>query len=257
MIALVVLAAGRGQRLGTLGEDTPKWLLEVDGTTIAERQLDAVARAATVAPDLVQSVSVVVGHAAAAIASFAAARPEPEIALVHNPSYEEINNWYSLLLALRALDRAGEAERVVVFNADLLAHPDWFMQFLCDSAGSAAESLIAVDTVRPLTDESMKVSLSNGDPDLLGRIGKVGVGDPVGEYVGMFMVRGTARDRLRTTLETYVGSDGAVDHWYEHAIGETAAEGVPWVVWSTPDSEWIEIDDEADYASALEMKGLR
>jgi hypothetical protein len=27
-------------------------------------------------------------------------------------------------------------------------------------------------------------------------------------------------------------------------------------VWSTPDSEWIEIDDEADYASALDMKSL-
>jgi choline kinase len=239
-----------------LGEDTPKWLLDVGGTTLAERQLEAIQRVARSSADLVGSVSVVVGHAAPAIASFAAARSEPQIALVHNPSYDEINNWYSLLLALRALDDADDGRRVVVFNADLLARPDWFAQFLLDSAGSGAESLIAVDTARALTDESMKVSLSNGDPDLLGRIGKVGVGDPVGEYVGMFMVRGTARDRLRTTLETYVGSEGAVDRWYEHAIGETAAEGVPWVVWSTPDGEWIEIDDEADYASALDMKGL-
>jgi choline kinase len=257
VIHLVVLAAGRGRRLGALGDDTPKWLLDVAGATLADRQLAAVRRVREHSPALVRSVSVVVGHAAPAIASFASTQPDIDITLVDNPSYDEINNWYSLLLALRALDRAGQAERVVVFNADLLAHPDWFTRFLLDSAGGATESLIAVDTARPLTDESMKVSLDNGDRDLLARIGKVGVGDPVGEYVGMFMVRGAARDRLRTTLETYVGSDGAVDHWYEHAIGETAAEGVPWVVWSTPDSEWIEIDDESDYASALEMKDLR
>jgi choline kinase len=254
MIDVVVLAAGRGRRLGALGADTPKWLLEVGGTTLAERQLEAIERAAGCSPDLVRSVNVVVGHAAPAIASFTARRSEPPIALVHNPSYDEINNWYSLLLALREL--ADEAERVVVFNADLLAHPDWFARFLLDSAGAATESLIAVDTARPLTEESMKVSVGDGAPNLLERIGKVGVEDPVGEYVGMFMVRGPARDTLTETLETYVGSDAAVEHWYEHAIGETADNGVPWVVWPTPDSEWIEIDDEADYASALRMDGV-
>jgi choline kinase len=256
MIDLVVLAAGRGRRLGALGDDTPKWLLEIGGTTLADRQLEAIQRAAGRSGDVVRSVSVVVGHAASAIASFAAQRVEPEIALVDNPSYDEINNWYSLLLALRALGEADEADRLVVFNADLLAHPDWFAQFLVDCAGAAAEALIAVDTARPLTDESMKVSVATGAPHLLERIGKAGVEDPVGEYVGMFMVRGSAREALTATLETYVGSDAAVDHWYEHAIGETAGNRV-WVVWPTPDGEWIEIDDEADYASALRMGGVR
>jgi choline kinase len=256
MIDLVVLAAGRGRRLGVLGDDTPKWLLEVAGSTLAERQLAAIERATRRSPGLVRSVNVVVGHAAPAVASFAAERSDPEIALVENAAFEELNNWYSLLLALRALNGGDEAGRIVVFNADLLAHPDWFARFLLDSADSPTESLIAVDTARPLTDESMKVSLRDGDRDLLGGIGKVGVENAVGEYVGMFMVRGTARTRLTATLETYEGSAAAVDNWYEHAIGETAAKGVPWPVWPTPDSEWIEIDDEADYASALEMQGV-
>jgi len=257
MIQLVILAAGRGRRLGALGDDKPKWLLEVAGATLAERQLEAIERAAQRSPDLVRSISVVVGHAGPAVASFAAERTAPPIELVDNPTYDELNNWYSLLLALRALERADEAERVVVFNGDLLAHPEWFARFLLDSADSASEALIAVDTARPLTDESMKVAVRPGDADLLGAIGKVGVEDPVGEYVGMFMVHGAARDRLRDTLETYVGADRAVDHWYEHAIGETAGEGVPWVVWPTPDSEWIEIDDEADYAAALRLEAMR
>ena len=253
MIQLVVLAAGRGRRLGVLGDDTPKWLLEVGGATIAERQLEAVRRAERHAPGLVGSVSVVVGHAAPAIERFATTRPELDIALVDNPAYDEINNWYSLLLALRSLPDGGREERTVVFNADLLARPDWFAQFLLDSASAATESLIAVDTERPLTDESMKVSGEHR----LERIGKVGVERPVGEYVGMFMARGTVREGLAAALETYVGANGAADHWYEHAIGETAAQGLPWVVWPTPDSEWIEIDDEADYAAALRLDAVR
>ncbi|MDX6675544.1 MAG: hypothetical protein QOH11_2962 [Solirubrobacteraceae bacterium] len=257
MIALVVLAAGRGQRLGALGEATPKWLLEVDGITIAERQLEAVARAATVAPDLVRSVSVVVGHAAAAIARFAAGRPALDLALVDNPRYDELNNWYSLLLAFRALDGADPAERLVVFNADLLAQPDWFAEFLRDASRTDGEALIAVDTARPVTDESMKVSVADANRSLLARIGKVGVRDPIGEYVGMFMVRAAARDRLRATLEAYEGVDDAVEHWYEHAVGDTAADGVAWVVWPTPDSQWIEIDDETDFAAARDLAGLK
>ena len=136
MIQLVVLAAGRGRRLGVLGDDTPKWLLEVGGATIAERQLEAVRRAERHAPGLVGSVSVVVGHAAPAIKRFATTQPELDIALVDNPAYDEINNWYSLLLALRSLPDGGREERTVVFNADLLARPDWFAQFLLDSASA-------------------------------------------------------------------------------------------------------------------------
>lgn len=255
MIDLVVLAAGRGQRLGFRGMDMPKWLLDIGGTTVAERQLEAADRVRRGSPGVVRSVNVVVGHAAAAIAAFAARRPWPEIALVDNPSYDELNNWYSLLLALRALEGT-DADRVVVLNADLLASAEWFAQFLRDSATASAESLIAVDTARPPTGESMKVSAVAGSPNLLERVGKVRVENPVGEYVGMFMARGATRQSLRATLETYVGSEVAANHWYEHAIDQTAREGLRWVVWPTPDSAWIEIDDEADYAAALRMDGI-
>jgi hypothetical protein len=55
-------------------------------------------------------------------------------------------------------------------------------------------------------------------------------------------------------LESYEGVPEAANNWYEHAIGDSAAGGVPWIVWPTPDSRWIEIDDEADYESALGME---
>lgn len=258
MIHVVVLAAGRGRRLGVLGDDTPKWLLDIGGRTIAEHQLAALAEVKRLSPGLIRSVRVVVGHAASAVERFVVDRNLRDVELVFNPAWEELNNWYSLLRALHSLP-GGAGESVVVFNGDLLAAPDWFAQFILDCDTVRSESLIGVDTQRPLTDESMKVSVTKGDRAgnvLLDRIGKVGVEDPAGEYVGVFMVRDQARGALRAMLDSFVGSEAAADHWYEEAIGRTARQGIPWVVWPTPDSKWIEIDDEADYSAAMRMTGI-
>jgi choline kinase len=248
LVHLVILAAGRGTRLRELGESRQKWLLDVGGSTIAERQLAA---ADIAAPGAIGSIRAVTGHAADGIASFLSERGRTDVGLVHNPAYDELNNWYSLLVALRALP-GGDDDRLVVFNSDLCAEPEWFASFLDASATTARESLVGVDTGRALTDESMKVSVS-GSPPLLEAIGKRGIEDPAGEYVGMFMARGAVRRDLHDALEGFVGSPDDADHWYEGAIGLTAARGTPWAIWPTPDSRWVEIDDEADFAAAQRL----
>ena len=236
-----MLAAGCGRRLGALGDGTPKWLLQVGDRTLADRQLEAIAQAA----QSVASVRVVVGHAAEAIRLMLAAREDGEVALVANPQFAELNNWWSLLRALRELPDDGP---VAVINADLLAQPDHVADFLAEAAGGEADGLLAVDLVKDLTDESMKVSLSASET--LAQIGKVGIEEPVGEYVGMMMARGDALRRLRGVLEGFVGRPGAADEWYEGAVGRTAAAGTGWHVWPMPPGGWVEIDDDADLRAA-------
>lgn len=233
---VVILAAGRGSRLGALGSSTPKWLLEVGGRTLADRQLAGIAGAG----GRVASVRVVVGHAAPAIEAELAGRTE-DVRLVPNPEFAELNNWWSLLRALRELPDDGP---VAVLNADLLADPGAVMDFLEQAASDPAEGVLAVDLEKVLTDESMKVSL--GADGGLERIGKVGIEDPVGEYVGMLLVRDGALQRLREVLEGFVGHPEAANEWYEAAIGRTAAEGVAWGVWGMPAGGWVEIDDDDD-----------
>src|SRR3954452_21108898 len=145
-VHVVILAAGRGSRLGALADSTPKWLLEVGGATIADRHLAAVDGA---------SALVVTGHARERIEAFLGSRGDREVRLVHNPEYARLNNWYSLLVGLRSL-RSEEGDRVVVLNADLFADPDWISSFVRESGSTREESLIAVDAERELTDESMK-----------------------------------------------------------------------------------------------------
>ena len=246
-VHVIVLAAGRGSRLGPLGEETPKWLLDVGGRTIAECQLEGAAAAT--------SVRVVTGHADSTIATFLEDHGHGYVETVFNPEYERINNWYSLLVGLRALDSTAPDDRVVVLNSDLYAEPEWYAQFVESSAEASAESLIAVDTERRLTDESMKVAArDNGNAmPLLERIGKVSVTDPIGEYVGMLMARGSVLAALTETLASFEGDPAAINHWYEGAVGRTAAAGVPWNVWATPSSNWVEIDDDADYSTAEQL----
>ena len=238
---VVVLAAGCGSRLGALGDSTPKWLLRVGGRTLADRQLEAIGRAA----GCVASVSVVVGHAAEAIAAELGARAD-DVAIVANPEFAELNNWWSLLRALRELPADGP---VVVLNADLLAEPEHVAEFLGQAATGDADGLLAVDVVKPLTDESMKVAL-RPDETLL-RIGKVEIDDPAGEYVGMLMARDDALRRLRDVLEGFVGRSDAANEWYEGAVMRTAQAGTAWRVWAMPPGGWVEIGDD-DYLRTAE-----
>jgi choline kinase len=239
-VHVVVLAAGCGSRLGALGDATPKWLLRVGDRTLADRQLDAVGRAGAA----VASVRVVVGHAAEAIERDLAARAE-DVGVVANPEFAELNNWWSLLRALRELPDEGP---VVVLNADLLAEPEHIVDFLEVAANGHADGLLAVDLVKQLTDESMKVSLSPAET--LVKIGKVSIDEPVGEYVGMLMARGDALRRLRDVLEGFVGRAESANEWYEGAVGRTAAAGSAWRVWPMAPDAWVEIDDDADLRAA-------
>jgi choline kinase len=242
---VVVLAAGRGSRLGGLGEETPKWLLDVGGRTIADRQLEGI----TAAGDAVASISVVVGHAAGVIEEWLAARPE-DVATVMNPEFAEINNWWSLLRALRELPEAGP---VVVINADLLVESAVVSAFIRDVATGEHDALMAVDLERRLTDESMKVS---SRPDqTLDRIGKVGIEDPVGEYIGILAASGDGLRALRRWLESFVDVPESVNEWYEGAVGRCAAEGLAWRIWPVPSTGWVEIDDDADLQAAQDLVG--
>lgn len=243
---VVVLAAGRGSRLAE-GEARPKWLLETPDGTLAERHMEGIGAATRAGA--VASVRVVTGHVAEAIESFAAGYEELE--LVPNPEYAELNNWWSLLRALRELPEEGP---VAVLNADLLIAPEHLADFLFDAAASSAEALICVDLERQLTDESMKVA--RGEAGGLARIGKVGVDDAVGEYVGMLMARGSALAAMRAHLERFVGRPECADEWYEGAVGRSAADGTEWRIWPMPSGDWVEIDDDEDLARARTLVGL-
>lgn len=240
---VVVLAAGRGSRLLQVGDDRPKWLLEVGGQTIADRQLAALRLVEQSHPGRVRGLTVVTGHAAEALESLALGTSQR---LLFNPDYLTFNNWYSVLRALR--DLPGGGSRVVVMNGDLFAPPEWIAQFLRAAADTTEDALLAIDFDRHLTEESMKVS--QDERGALATIGKHEFPDPVGEYVGLLMASGGVLDAMRAQLEAFAADPACANEWYEGAVGRTAAAGSRWHLWATPGSRWVEIDDLVDLERA-------
>ena len=253
-VAVIVLAAGHGRRLGPAGGPGPKWLIEVGGEPIAERHLLAVEQALGPATE----VLVVVGHAADRVQRYCGARAERSPlrpVLVENRQHAARNNWYSLLVGLDALEgRLGDDDVVVVLNSDLFGPPAWMGAFLRAAAElSDVPGTLAVDVARPLTDEAMKVAA--GPIDAAGRrwctaIGKVGVADPVGEYVGMTALAPRGRALVHDALRGFTADAGRADAWYEAAFQAVGAASPFLSLWPTPSSTWVEIDDADDLRAA-------
>lgn len=237
----IVLAAGVGSRLAGVTDGQPKWFLTVGDSRISDHHLRALA-----AVD-VDRVLVVGGHAYSVLDSYASTDLPVPVELVYNSKYATLNNWYSLLLGLRTLSPLGPADQLLVVNADLWAPVDWLTTVFADLLGATGARL-AVDRLRPLTPESMKVSARDAGKVLAG-IGKTGVSDPIGEYVGALALDATSAATLTDLLAECALDDSRSNEWYEHSVGRSV-EVLDWSLCTVPGSNWVEIDDHADLEQA-------
>ncbi|PZG36172.1 nucleotide sugar-1-phosphate transferase [Spongiactinospora gelatinilytica] len=237
----MVLAAGAGRRLRPYTDTLPKALVPVDGDTtildIALRNLAAV--------DL-REVVVVVGYAAQAVHERKAdleRRHGVRLTLVHNDKAEEWNNAYSLWCA-----REHFAQGALLVNGDTV-HPVSIEETLL-GAPATTDLLLAVDDVKTLAEEEMKVTLSpEGD---LRKITKLM--DPAaayGEYIGATLIRPGAADRLADALRATFERDPQL--YYEDGYAEMVARGERIAVAPIGKVEWVEVDNHDDLAKAREI----
>jgi choline kinase len=237
----MVLAAGAGRRLRPDTDALPKTLLPVAGeTTILDIALRNLAAAG------LREIAVVVGHAADVVADRV---PDLErahgvsLTLVHNDRAQEWNNAYSLWLAREYL--TGGA---LLVNGDTV-HPASVEKTLLAARG-AAGLILAIDDVKPLADEEMKVVLDARG--LLARITKQM--DPAladGEYIGATLIEGPAAGPLADALEATWRRDPGL--YYEDGYQELADRGGEVGVAPIGAVEWVEVDNHADLRRAREI----
>src|SRR3954462_247424 len=168
----MVLAAGAGRRLAPLTDDLPKTLLTVaDDTTILDIALHNFAAVG------LEDVAIVTGFAAHQIDDRVEAlqrRHGLRIRTVFNDKATVWNNAYSLWLA-----REYFAEGVLLCNGDTV-HPDSVEKTLL--APERREILLAMDEVKPLAEEDMKIVL--GPQGTMVRINKaLDPASVAGEYI--------------------------------------------------------------------------
>jgi choline kinase len=236
----MVLAAGAGRRLTHETAELPKTLLGVDGDrTILDIALGNFRRVG------LDRAVIVTGYAAEAVEERLPElqqRHGLEIELVFNPKALEWNNAYSLWCA-----REHFASGVLLANGDTV-HPASVEETLLAARGP--ELLIAVDDVKPLGEEEMKVHV-NGDGHLE-RINKAL--DPAsaqGEYIGVTLIEPGAAEPLGDALEAVWRRDPGL--YYEDGFQEYADRGGRVGIAPIGAVEWVEVDDHADLAKAREV----
>jgi choline kinase len=236
----MVLAAGAGRRLTYETAELPKTLVGVDG----DRTILDIALANFRAVGLDEAV-IVVGYAADAVRSRVEElerRHGLDLELVFNPKALEWNNAYSLWCAREHFSRG-----VLLANGDTV-HPASVEETLLAARGP--ELLIAVDDVKPLGDEEMKVHVTADG--LLDRINK-GL-DPAaaqGEYIGVTLIEPEAAEPLADALEAVWRRDTSL--YYEDGFQEFADRGNRVGIAPIGEVDWVEVDDHADLARAREL----
>ena len=238
----MVLAAGAGRRLRPDTDNLPKALLPVDGT----RTILDIALANLAAAGLTEAV-IIVGYKAEAIqARRDQLHRDHRITLefVHNDKAEEWNNAYSLWLA-----RDYFPSGVLLVNGDTV-HPVSVERTLLDHKADA-DVILAVDTVKKLADEEMKVTIR---PDgTLARITKnMDPAQAYGEYIGATLIRPPAAAALSQALETTWRQ--YPEKYYEDGYQEAADRGTV-TIRTAPigDVDWVEVDNHADLRRAREI----
>ena len=239
----MVLAAGAGRRLRPDTDALPKALLPVDGPVtildIALRNLAAVG---------LRDIVIVVGYAAGAVRDRVAGLERGHgvrLSLVDNDRAEEWNNAYSLWLA-----REHFAAGALLVNGDTV-HPVSVEKTLLAAGGQEPSGIvIAVDDVKHLADEEMKVIIDSGGR--LTRITKLM--DPAlayGEYIGATLIGADAAVPLASALEATWRRDPSL--YYEDGFAELVDRGGVIAVAPIGEVDWVEVDNHDDLRRAREI----
>lgn len=241
MIGLV-LAAGAGRRLRPYTDTLPKALVPVgpegdeESITVLDLTLGNFAEVG------LTEVAVVVGYRREAVYArreALEAKYGVTITLIDNDKAEEWNNAYSLWCARDVLKQG-----VILANGDTV-HPVSVEKTLLAARGDGKKIILALDTVKNLADEEMKVFTAEGEG--VRKITKLmDPADATGEYIGVTLIEPEAAEELAEALKTTFERDP--DLYYEDGYQQLVNDGFTIDVAPIGDVKWVEIDNHDDLA---------
>ncbi|MEV6578843.1 phosphocholine cytidylyltransferase family protein [Streptomyces sp. NPDC051582] len=241
MIGLV-LAAGAGRRLRPYTDTLPKALVPVgpegaeDSLTVLDLTLGNFAEVG------LTEVAIVVGYRKEAVyerREALEAKYGVKITLIDNDKAEEWNNAYSLWCARDVLKQG-----VILANGDTV-HPVSVERTLLGARGEGRKIILALDTVKSLADEEMKVVVDGAKG--VQKITKLmEPSDATGEYIGVTLIEPEAAEALAEALKTTFECDP--DLYYEDGYQQLVNDGFVIDVAPIGDVKWVEIDNHDDLA---------
>ncbi|MFE6972947.1 sugar phosphate nucleotidyltransferase [Streptomyces sp. NPDC057682] len=243
----MILAAGAGRRLRPYTDTLPKALVPVgpegdeESLTVVDLTLGNFAEVG------LTDVAIIVGYRKEALYERKAALEAKygvSITLIDNDKAEEWNNAYSLWCGRDALK-----DGVILANGDTV-HPVSVEKTLLAARGEGKKIILALDTVKQLADEEMKVVVEDGKG--VRRITKLmDPAEATGEYIGVTLIEGEAAEELADALKTTFERDP--DLYYEDGYQELVNRGFKVDVEPIGDVKWVEIDNHEDLAKGRKI----
>lgn len=226
----IIMAAGKGSRLGSLTGGNPKSFAEIRGKKLIEYNLRLLEKYG------IDEIFIVTGYRSEAFAELT--ENMPHVQLVYNPFYEMVNVLGSFYMGMESL-----SEDFIYLHADTLCEPSVFEKLLCMDA----------DVTLPVAygdcdEEAMKVRSENG------RIVQITKQMPPeeadGEFIGMASFRKEVIPALREKTRQLM-EEKEFTAYFESAVQRLLDEEAFEVkAVSTDGAFWAEIDFMEDYERA-------
>lgn len=229
---VIILAAGKGLRLGPLTANTPKSLLEIgQGVTVVECQLEHLAECG------IDDVVLVLGYKVEQIEAKIKDFKQLDVRIVFNPFFDISNNLVSAWMA-----RYEMYEDFILINGD-----DVFSSSVIkDLLKTEGPITMVIDRKEVYDEDDMKV-VTKGD--VIQRVSKkISETEANGESVGIMAFRGHGRDRFRDKLDEMVRDPANHDVFYLAALNALMEEGYPVSFSECSPDDWAEIDFHPDLA---------
>ena len=233
----IILSAGQGSRLGHLTTDRPKCLIDFNGRSLLDRQLDALAA------NGIDDVVVVTGFRDDQIEAALARRGDlgPRVRTVYNPFYKVADNLGSLFVA-----RAEIEGDVLVWNGDTLVSEELMARVIANH--EQAGICVTIDRKDGYDEDDMKVVVDAG-----GRLHAIGkrleMTKVNAESIGLLAFRGDGAQTFRHAIERAIRSPEGTTIWYLRVIHQIAQKAPVWTL-DIKGHEWGEVDFPEDVESA-------
>jgi L-glutamine-phosphate cytidylyltransferase len=233
----IILSAGQGSRLGHLVDDRPKCLIDFNGRSLLDRQLD------TLEANGVHEAVVVTGfHDELVQQAIAARSGGPAVRTIFNPFFKVADNTGSLYMAREEL--SGDC---VVWNGDTLVSRALMQRVV---ANGRAGICVTIDRKADgYDDDDMKVVEDGGRLKAIGKRIAEGVN---AESIGLLAFRSGGAEQFREAIERAMRTPEGTTIWYLRVINHIAQSADVWTL-DIHGEEWGEVDFPPDVDAAREL----
>jgi L-glutamine-phosphate cytidylyltransferase len=233
----IILSAGQGSRLGHLVDDRPKCLIDFNGRSLLDRQLD------TLEANGVHEAVVVTGFHDELVGQAIERRSGgPSVRTIYNPFYKVADNTGSLFMAREEL--VGDC---LVWNGDTLVSRELMRRAV---ANRQAGICVTIDRKQAYDEDDMKVVEEGG---LLKSIGKRLPMESVNaESIGLLAFRSGGAEQFREAIDRAIRTPEGTTIWYLRVIHQIAQGADVWTL-DINGEEWGEVDFPADVDAAREL----